>query len=322
MATYSAVTAGEKDADSPINVGLIDKLDQNPHAIAEGASGAPKIQTAAYGAGSVDRTAITTDTTSNSTNSDTVQTYVVTGGGYAFQNEYRISSQTDSGSRTASYEGTRSVTFSNWSLTNVCYQMIEGQTDTVSRTMYVDTIFIDASPPYDLGDGEVKAFIFVHMNSLGQIISVSSSKTPPWVHNGPTKATPDYCENTPDGLKKYKYECTVNEETGIIEKVPVEITQAVKNADMDYLPHPFCTVAPSDNIVMIDCMDTEYLADLMSAGISVNELLHNDYLRVKNDRVSRKGPKNLMQCGFTWKNSKSRAGQAVKDKREKRGPYA
>lgn len=47
MATYSAVTAGEKDADSPINVSLIDKLDQNPHAIAEGASGAPKIQTAA-----------------------------------------------------------------------------------------------------------------------------------------------------------------------------------------------------------------------------------------------------------------------------------
>lgn len=47
MATYSAVGAGEKDADSPITVGLIDKLDQNPHAIAEGASGAPKIQTAA-----------------------------------------------------------------------------------------------------------------------------------------------------------------------------------------------------------------------------------------------------------------------------------
>jgi hypothetical protein len=47
MATYSAVTAGQKDADSPINVSLIDKLDQNPHAMFEGASGAPKLQTAA-----------------------------------------------------------------------------------------------------------------------------------------------------------------------------------------------------------------------------------------------------------------------------------
>ena len=50
MATYSAVSAGEKDADSPINVSLIDKLDQNPHAIAEGATGAPKIQSAALDA--------------------------------------------------------------------------------------------------------------------------------------------------------------------------------------------------------------------------------------------------------------------------------
>jgi hypothetical protein len=47
MATYSAVTAGQKDADSPINVSLIDKLDQNPHAMFEGASGAPKLQPAA-----------------------------------------------------------------------------------------------------------------------------------------------------------------------------------------------------------------------------------------------------------------------------------
>ena len=54
MATYSAVGAGEKDADSPINVSLIDKLDQNPHAIAEGASGAPKIKNAAFDNNTID----------------------------------------------------------------------------------------------------------------------------------------------------------------------------------------------------------------------------------------------------------------------------
>jgi len=47
MATYSAVTAGEKDPESPIDVNLIGKLDQNPEAMIEGASGAPRIQTAA-----------------------------------------------------------------------------------------------------------------------------------------------------------------------------------------------------------------------------------------------------------------------------------
>ena len=39
--TYSAVTAGAKDADSPVNVSLIGKLDDNPHAIAEQTAGAP-----------------------------------------------------------------------------------------------------------------------------------------------------------------------------------------------------------------------------------------------------------------------------------------
>lgn len=47
MAVYSAVAGGEKDAESPVDENLIDKLDQNPEAIAEGASGAPRIQTAA-----------------------------------------------------------------------------------------------------------------------------------------------------------------------------------------------------------------------------------------------------------------------------------
>ena len=48
MATYSAVAAGEKNADSPVNVSLIDKLDQNPEAMIEGATGAPRILEAAF----------------------------------------------------------------------------------------------------------------------------------------------------------------------------------------------------------------------------------------------------------------------------------
>lgn len=65
MATYSAVTAGEKDADSPINVSLIDKLDQNPLAIAEGASGAPKIQNAAFDDNSIAASRLVDDSVGN-----------------------------------------------------------------------------------------------------------------------------------------------------------------------------------------------------------------------------------------------------------------
>lgn len=47
MTTYTAITSGEIDPDSPITNSLMTKLRDNPIAITEGASGAPKIQTAA-----------------------------------------------------------------------------------------------------------------------------------------------------------------------------------------------------------------------------------------------------------------------------------
>jgi hypothetical protein len=47
MTTYTAISAGEIDADSPITADLMSKLRDNPIAITEGASGAPKISAAA-----------------------------------------------------------------------------------------------------------------------------------------------------------------------------------------------------------------------------------------------------------------------------------
>lgn len=46
MTTYSAIASTEIDADSPITDALMGKLRDNPIAIAEGASGAPYMQTA------------------------------------------------------------------------------------------------------------------------------------------------------------------------------------------------------------------------------------------------------------------------------------
>lgn len=53
MTTYTAITAGEIDADSPITTGLMTLLRDNPIAITEGSSGAPKIQNAALDTDSV-----------------------------------------------------------------------------------------------------------------------------------------------------------------------------------------------------------------------------------------------------------------------------
>lgn len=53
MASYNPVGT-RKNADQPINVTLIDYLDQNPHAMFEGASGAPKIKNAAFDNNTID----------------------------------------------------------------------------------------------------------------------------------------------------------------------------------------------------------------------------------------------------------------------------
>ena len=53
MATYTAIAASQKDTNSPVDTTLIDRLDQNPHAMFEGASGSPRLQNAAVNTNTV-----------------------------------------------------------------------------------------------------------------------------------------------------------------------------------------------------------------------------------------------------------------------------
>jgi hypothetical protein len=53
MTTYSPIANGSVDAGSPVDESLVTALRDNPIAISEGSTGAPKLQTAAYEDGSV-----------------------------------------------------------------------------------------------------------------------------------------------------------------------------------------------------------------------------------------------------------------------------
>lgn len=64
MTTYSAITNGQVDQDSPITQPLMTALRDNPIAITEGSSGAPKIQTAAIQDAAVNRVKLKTGTNS------------------------------------------------------------------------------------------------------------------------------------------------------------------------------------------------------------------------------------------------------------------
>jgi hypothetical protein len=71
MTTYTAIADSEIDVDSPITDSLIERLRDNPIAITEGATGAPKIQTGAYQAGSINQAAIAAGYPAAQTLSDT-----------------------------------------------------------------------------------------------------------------------------------------------------------------------------------------------------------------------------------------------------------
>ena len=59
------------------------------------------------------------------------------------------------------------------------------------RTYYAQQRYIQASPPYDLGDGEVPLFVFARVDGGGKIISTYVAQDPPWANNGPTNIAPD-----------------------------------------------------------------------------------------------------------------------------------
>lgn len=219
MATYSAVGSTEKDADSPITVSLIDKLDQNPEAMIEGASGAPRIQTAAYDTGSVDSAAIATDAvdsaeiaagavaqgelstansdhdltslasvspqdTSTSAGLYALSVCVTTGSAPNQSNTHRVGADY-SGGDVIAFEGTTrsGVTGAN--------------DDAAFRVRYVQS-----SPPYDMGDGDVPLFVCLAVKKgSGEIHAISSAPDPVWKNNGPTILAPDGTDRFGDAYR-------------------------------------------------------------------------------------------------------------------------
>ena len=156
-------------------------------------------------------------------------------------------------------------------LTTICMAASgEGAGSTVTGSC--DNRYVDASPPYDLGNGEIDVFVWLRLNAEGDITGMRVSHTPPWVFNGPTKASPDRVSRvvSEDGsesfVKKFvnvqqdillppwkggdldKWEDSINNP----KMVEVEIDQAVKNADMDLIPHPFVTLREGEHVILID----------------------------------------------------------------------
>lgn len=190
-----------------------------------------------------------------------------------------------------------------------------------SMTMYFLNRYVQASPPYDLGDGDVAGFIFALVdNATRSVQGVSIAEDPPWANNGPTDIRPNLII---DGRKYQRRQRRLRrlaeaaddpvlraELFAELQSAPmetVEITQAVKQADMPLIPHPWHVGndLTGKTVVLLDPVSdlVARLAELHNAGENVNEILHADYLRPDNTALQRSGPPGVRVVTARWRNT-------------------
>ena len=174
--------------------------------------------------------------------------------------------------------------------------------------------YIQASPPYDLGDGEVPLFVFLVVNSSGVIESGYVAEDPPWANNGPTDIRPTVMRNgkafqlqRPKAVMARLADAgTRDAELARLRQPPVEIeiTQALKQADMPIIPHPFQgNDLTGKTVVLLDPVGALVLDlnELQKSGESVGSLIHDGYVAIDNVPLARAAPPGVQTARAVWK---------------------
>lgn len=337
---WTTIPDGDIDPESPIDAPLMAALRDNPIAIAQGLSGAPKILSAAFGdntlsgvklqagtipagkhvagsiaqsdlaSASVGRGQLKTATAAGSTNvaGSMPFTYTLTGGTYAWW----TCSGYDAGGTSHWAFSAGNVAAGALGLKNITDQF---------QSFFVDERYVQTSPPYDLGDGIVPLFVTLMLDAGGAIVGSCVAPDPVWVYNGPTDIVPD--RYTLDG-RAYKrvrmldgqYASlrlasldpaareTFLEALAVAPLEEIEITQAIKHNDMPVVPHPWVgNDLTGRTVVMLDPVSrfTERLALLHARGESVRDLLLGGEILIDNVALPRRGPPGVQMVGARFR---------------------
>lgn len=202
-------------------------------------------------------------------------------------------------------------------LSNSAYETNIALTAQSGATVSARQYYVQASPPYDLGDGAIGQFVFAVLDASGMIESVYSAPEAPWHNNGPTDIRADYYDADGRGWRwqdvretEWLWDEVTQDHvphSHVVGREQVEITQTIKQADMPLIPHPFLRNGlDGKTVVLLDPVAdiTWQLAEMHAQGVSSNELLHDDYLRVDNTALRRAGPPGVMVVPFRWRLTK------------------
>jgi hypothetical protein len=186
-----------------------------------------------------------------------------------------------------------------------------GTTQPSARQQYVQ-----ASPPYDIGDGDVRGFIFVLLERIsGSPIAVYSAAEPPWIYNGPTIVVPDRIDHMGRRFRRARSSGIALSEienghvsfehyrASRIERREYEITQDVYHADMPLIPHPFASYDHKKHVVILldpmhDVVDS--LLTEQQEGENIHSLIYKRRLQFDNIPLVRAGPPGVMQVAIKF----------------------
>lgn len=191
------------------------------------------------------------------------------------------------------------------------------QTAGAGGYIYFKLYYFNASPPYDIGHGQVAGFIYAKVKPNGEIAGVSISGDPPWycsprasqvVMKGGVNfcrrrrgvgITPAQAKQTPGGWAAY-LDAIRNP---VYDEIPMDNT--FKNENMDRFPHPgIGSMDPGDTMVLIE-PSGDLAADIMSlynAGDDPSGMIQRGDIKIKPGAIAgHKAPRGVIPVRAEWR---------------------
>jgi hypothetical protein len=220
-----------------------------------------------------------------------------------------------------------------WRLSTTNSTVVVGKrTDGHANRMDAFSRYVQASPPYNMGDGDIPLFIYLLVdNATKQIRCHSIAQDPFWAYHGPTNiATAAIKASGPNKLRVPLWRAEgrnienvlksgsskkireLMKEVSKNEYVEMDATHKYKNTDMNSHPHPFqkkelegCTALLLDPMSPVTQELADYLTsvnDLSDASeeSDILSLFNKGYLKFGNEKLNRKGPEGVTIVSVGW----------------------
>lgn len=187
--------------------------------------------------------------------------------------------------------------------------------------------YMSASKPYDYGHGECGLFIYLMIDKSGNFHGVALQDDPPWAYHGPNKICPHFFDKKGIGYR-YKTDLPFEINDTRLSKDQLqtfvktiinldinkcdyyEITQNIKNADMDLIPSPVPRFKdPTHRAILLDpmseiCHKLYQMNKIIESPVAIGDLFKEGYIKFGNNALDCRSPGDVITVKPQWKLTK------------------